>query len=293
MGKVYRSADRRLPSDIRRKFGEYLGHEIIRPFAFQQQPLAKAYSVDEAMDVEGIANFAEGDRWGEVIDPAAWPKRLGNYRRNPIILREHRRELAVGICTDISVKGDGLYYRATVGDPKLAPLTECQLETRSLLAQTILRSNSVGFKPFEIEWDEENDLLRYTDVELLEISIVAIPMQQDSLITSVKDAGGIVNVLSWRSLMAKGNAGAAAADGADDALEAIAAVKAQVTATHELVAKLAAGGDARAKALETELADAKSKLETATKALATRETQLKSLVESMQKRGLIGKPQAA
>lgn len=268
MGRIYKSTDRRLPTDVRRAFDQRLGQDTRRPFNFAVT--SKAFDPEGEMIVEGIANLAEPDRWGEVIVPSAY--RLDQYKANPIILYGHDRQKPVGTCTEIGTKIDGLYYKASLGNPKVYPLTACQLEVRSLVAQQILRANSVGFIPKLIEWDEDEDVLRYTDVELLEISIVAIPMQQDSIITSVK---------SWRQR------------GMDK--EALAAIEAQAKRLDTIeaaVGKTAAEKDARIKALETELADVKAKHDAAVEAKGKVEAKTKSLIESLQKKGLI-KPKAA
>lgn len=277
MGRIYRSTDRRLPSEIRRQFDAIVGRDLLRPFSFQGE--VKAFDPAREMVVEGIANLAEPDRWGEVIDPKAW--RLDQYKSNPLILREHDRRLPIGTCLEVAARLDGLYYRAQIGDPARAPLTVCQQETRSLLAQGILRTNSVGFLPHVIEWDEDDDVLRYTDVELLEISIVAIPMQQDSVITDVK---------SWRQIrMAKSQSQAQAGD--DSLIDALTRHGETLADVKALVEKLAAGGDQKAAALEARIKELEAKLDAKSKAFDTLEAKAKSLVDNLRARGLI-KPAA-
>lgn len=184
MGRIFRSTEKKLPREIRAGFDSVVGKSMYRTFS----AALKAFDPGEEMIIEGIANLAQPDRWGEIILPEAW--NLEKFLINPIILFEHMRgENAVGTCLSVDVRKDGLYYRAQIGNPKLAELTPKQKDVRSLLAQGILKTNSVGFIPHVVEYDEDEDVIRYTDVELLEISLVTIPMQQDSVITSVK---------SWR-----------------------------------------------------------------------------------------------
>lgn len=186
MSRIYRSTDKKLPKELRDIFNEVSKQKHVRAAHVS----TKAFDPEDEMIIEGIANLAKPDRWNEVIVPAAW--NLKNFKKNPVMLYQHRQDELVGKALTIDVKDDGLYFTAQIGNPKLAPLTARQIEVRSLLAQGILKTNSVGFYPHVWEWDDDEEVLRYTDVELLEISIVAIPMQQDSIITSVK---------SWRKNM--------------------------------------------------------------------------------------------
>ncbi len=187
MGHIYRSTDKKLPRELRAQFDAVQGQKLMREFG-EADAILKAFDPKGEMIVGGCANKAKPDRWNEIIDPEAWD--IKNFLKNPVILREHNRAWVIGKAIECVVKKDGLYYKAQIGDPSICELTAMQIESRSLLAQGYLKTNSVGFVPHVIEYDEDNDVLRYTAVELLEISIVTIPMQQDSLITSVKSWKG-------------------------------------------------------------------------------------------------------
>lgn len=302
MGKIYRSTDKKLPKEIRRNFSQFLEHEIHRPFEFKAIH-TKAFDPDEEMIVEGIANLAEPDRWGEIILPEAWNLEL--FKKNPIMLYEHWRENAIGIALSVDAKKDGLYYKAQIGNPKRAPLTPTQIHVRSLLAQGILRTNSVGFIPHVIEYDEDEDQLRYTDVELLEISIVAIPMQQDSVITSVK---------SWRSKAmttkpaAASTAEKAAKEDEDDAkddeqdskiADVAKSLKENTDLTkgcHDMLTKMAGAKDKdkedEGKTLRAEIATLKAANEALTAKVADLETKSLSLLNDLRKSGKIKAPAA-
>lgn len=157
-------------------------------------PVVKAANIaaeDEVM-IEGVANASDPDRGRELILNSAW--KTENFDLNPIILFNHNHNWPIGSCVEYKVEDNGLYYRASIGNPSAYPrLTETQEMCRSLLAQGILRASSVGFLPYNIDYDEENDILRYTEVELLEISLVSVPMQQGSLLDSVGPAAKSMN----------------------------------------------------------------------------------------------------
>lgn len=141
-------------------------------------------TAEDEMFIEGVANGIAPDRGRETILSSAW--NTENFDLNPIILFNHNHNWPIGTCIEYKVEERGLYYRAVIGKPNAYPcMTETQEMCRSLLAQGILRSSSVGFIPFNIDYDEENDVLSYTEVELIEISLVSVPMQQDSLLENI------------------------------------------------------------------------------------------------------------
>lgn len=175
---------------------EKISEKFLKPQQWRATatPVTKGANIaqEDEMTIEGIANAADPDRGRELILNSAW--KTENYDANPIILFNHNHNWPIGNCVEYRVEDQGLYYRASIGKPSAYPcLTDTQVMVRSLLAQGILRASSVGFLPINIEYDEENDILRYTEVELLEISLVSIPMQQGSLLDSVGTAAKSVN----------------------------------------------------------------------------------------------------
>lgn len=193
--KIYRSTDKSLPSLVQKYFDAIKSEQdkdptqrgqIYRAASHTHLKAVKEYKEDEAMVINAIANKAKKDRWDETVLPSAYAKRLDVYKANPIILLQHNHNNPLGISLETTPKDDGLHCQIELGNPKAASLTDCQRMARSLVAQNILRALSIGFIPHVIEWDEDLEEIRHTDVELLEISLVSVPMQQDSLIQSVK-----------------------------------------------------------------------------------------------------------
>lgn len=137
------------------------------------------------LQIAGVANANIVDRVNEVLDPRGAV--LVNYLKNPQILYNHDYARPIGSATHVEVKEDGLHFAADIGRPDLAPLTEDQQKIRSLVAQGILQTVSVGFIPLEFqpaEYDDFGELLKaavYTRWELLEISVVSVPCNSDSL----------------------------------------------------------------------------------------------------------------
>jgi hypothetical protein len=142
---------------------------------------------DEPLWVAGIANANIVDRVEERLDPAGCV--LVNYLNNPVFLANHRYmcEAAIGRVPVLEIKETGLHFEAWIGDPKKAPLTDVQRTVRSLVAQGILCTVSIGFIPLDIreplftEAGELAEPLTITRWELLEISVVPVPCNQGSL----------------------------------------------------------------------------------------------------------------
>ena len=142
---------------------------------------------DEPLWVAGIANANIQDRVDERLDPVGCV--LTNYLNNPVFLANHqyRCEAAIGRVPVVEIKEDGVHFEAWIGDPKKAPLTDVQRVVRSLVAQGILCTVSIGFIPLDIreplftEAGELAEPLTITKWELLEISVVPVPCNQGSL----------------------------------------------------------------------------------------------------------------
>ena len=133
--------------------------------------------------VEGFANrFQEGeklliDRGNDLIDPKGW--KLENFQSNGIILFNHDRDNPVGRAVKIEVNDDGLFVKAKMSDSEHPEVSRI----RDLVKDGVLRAFSVGFDPKK---SSEEDIggakvNMIKEAELLEISIVSLPMAERSL----------------------------------------------------------------------------------------------------------------
>ncbi len=127
--------------------------------------------------IQGYANkYSDGtgkpieDRSGESMPPSAF--RLDNYKKNPVLLYQHKSDEPVGKVVDVQIRPDGLWIQAEVYE-KLNPKVFAAVELG------VLKALSVGFRAFD--YKEVDGLWVWTDVELFEISIVSVPDNQDSL----------------------------------------------------------------------------------------------------------------
>jgi len=144
------------------------------------------YREDEKLLIRGIANANIVDRMDERLDPTGID--IINFMKNRVLLSDHMymNQAVIGRVEELRVEDDGVHFDAYIGDPKLAPLTNLQKDIRSLVAQKLIQTVSVGFIPHRIrapEWDDQGRMTAPAVIEkweLLELSVVAVPANPGS-----------------------------------------------------------------------------------------------------------------
>lgn len=141
----------------------------------------KAVSQDENDDliITGLANAAVEDRVGDIIPEEAYKKGgLDNYRKNPILLFNHDYGEPIGKTTGIEVSASGLAITATI--------SEAAGRIYKLIKDGVLKSFSIGFMVTDASYDSATDIFVIKDLELLEVSVVSVPANQDSIFDIAK-----------------------------------------------------------------------------------------------------------
>jgi HK97 family phage major capsid protein len=116
------------------------------------------------------------DRTGDVVELSGW--RLTNFRRNPIALFGHKSDFIIGHWEDVKIASGKL-----IGTLKLLPagISERLDEIRAAVEAGILRTVSVGFRPLEAEPMKTGRGTRFKISELVECSLVSIPMNPNAM----------------------------------------------------------------------------------------------------------------
>src|SRR6056300_500121 len=135
----------------------------------------------KAIKIAGYANTTAKDRAGDVITANAWAKGVDNFRRNPVLLYQHKHDCPIGKVSRIQVDKKGIFVEASVSEA-----AEKNHGVQTLIKDGALKSFSVGFKVKDGKYNREDDTMTITDVELLEISVVSVPCNQDSLFSISK-----------------------------------------------------------------------------------------------------------
>lgn len=162
--------------------------------------IGKIKSVDEEKKtVEVIVSDGTIDRYGEVILPEAFSKRLGSYKKgNPVLLSSHnygKLTNIIGKATNIKVTDEGLLAKFLyfAGDGNEEADWAWKLASKYKMA-----AFSVGFMPWEGksgDWEKDADAIKagkkpnyvFTDVELLEVSQVCVPANPSAVMKSLED----------------------------------------------------------------------------------------------------------
>lgn len=125
------------------------------------------------------ASDATLDRYNEIIDPAGW--QLGNYLKNPVFQADHDYCIEDTIGKAIRVWVEGGKLRQTIQFATgINPLADMAYK---LYRGGFLNAVSVGFIP--IRWENGGDAVgyrrKYVEVELVELSAVAVPANPNAL----------------------------------------------------------------------------------------------------------------
>ena len=131
---------------------------------------------EKTLKIAGYANTSDKDRTGDIVVPEAWAKGIENFRRNPILLYQHDHGKPIGKVSSVTVDKKGIFVEASVSEA-----AEKQHGVKTLISDGVLKSFSVGFRVKDADYDKRTDTFFIKDVELLEISVVSVPANQNSL----------------------------------------------------------------------------------------------------------------
>lgn len=144
----------------------------------------RASVVSETRTVIFTLSKTSADRANDVVHQDGW--KLASYMNNPVILWGHNHSIpAIGRMGRMHVEGDALVGAVTFATAEQHPFADTVYR---LVEGGFLNAGSVGFIPhrYEIRADGGLDFL---ENELIEYSIVNIPMHPEALARAV--AGGI------------------------------------------------------------------------------------------------------
>jgi HK97 family phage prohead protease/HK97 family phage major capsid protein len=138
---------------------------------------AKSYRKgSKSLKIAGYANTITKDRAGDVVTAEAWAKGVENFRKNPVMLYQHKHDTPIGRIEKIVVDTKGIYVEGAVSEA-----AEKIHGIQTLIKDGALKSFSVGFRVKDGKYNRNDDSMTITEVELLEISVVSVPCNQDSL----------------------------------------------------------------------------------------------------------------
>ena len=149
----------------------------------------------ESRSMEFVASTDAVDRYGDVIQQDGW--QLDNFQKNPVFLWGHDSSAPpIGKVSSISVASNRLIATVQFATADIYPLADTIFK---LYQKGFMNAVSVGFLPIDYEIDTPDDDsasplgVRFTQVELLEISAVTVPANPEALV--VDDASQVPEML--------------------------------------------------------------------------------------------------
>lgn len=140
----------------------------------------KAAEGDEAesLFVEGYASTNDVDRVGDVVPTSVWEKGIQNYLNNPVILAFHDHRQPVGRMIEHKIDSKGLFIKARV-----SPSDE---KIYNKVKDEVITGFSVSFRVLDAEYNSQAEVFIIKELELLEISLVSVPANQNTLFSLSK-----------------------------------------------------------------------------------------------------------
>lgn len=143
-------------------------------------PIAELKVAGDAWTVAGyVSTYGNVDAGGDVVIAGAFDDSLKSGRK-PKFLFAHKSDSILGVPLEWKSDAHGLFGRFKISRTRLGE------EVHTLLKDGAVDAFSIGYIPTEVEFDNDVRLLK--SVDLLEASIVPVPMNERALVTDVKSA---------------------------------------------------------------------------------------------------------
>jgi len=131
-----------------------------------------ADSTDSSIYIEGYASTVDVDRHGDVVPSSVWDKGMQNYLKNPVILAYHDHNNPIGRMTEHKTDSKGLWIKARISTAA---------KQFQLIKDGVLTAFSIGFRVLDAEYNSAAEVFLIKDLELVEISVVSVPANQNTL----------------------------------------------------------------------------------------------------------------
>ena len=162
--------------------------------------LPSVTDVIESIFISGYASVNSPDRVGDVVPSSVWEKGMVNYLKNPIVLAYHDHDDPVGRVIEHKVDSKGLWVKARI--------SAAAEEVFNLIKDNVLTAFSVSFRILDAEYKPETELFIIKELELIEISVVSVPCNQDTLFSLSKSFTNDEEYNVFKSLFAPKSASA-------------------------------------------------------------------------------------
>ncbi len=135
---------------------------------------------------EGYASvWDELDAYKEVVIPGAFTKSIGKWQsrgRFPPMLWQHRSGEPIGPITALKEDDRGLFI---AGQLLIDDVPRAR-EARALMKSKAITGFSIGFDPIGEEYDSRAGILKLTELDLWEVSVVTFPALESAGVSGIK-----------------------------------------------------------------------------------------------------------
>lgn len=133
---------------------------------------------------EGYAStFDNIDRHNDAVVKGAYRETIKKFKKEGgkmPLLWQHSSGSPVGVITDMREDDKGLIVKGVFAD------TQAGREARELLKIAAVRKMSIGFRVNKYSWDEKKGTRFLEEIDLMEVSLVTFPANEQASITAVK-----------------------------------------------------------------------------------------------------------
>lgn len=131
--------------------------------------------------------FGVEDSHGDVVVKGAFEKSLKAMKekgRLPALLWQHKMSEPIGVYTKVEEDDHGLYTegRLLIDDDPLAKRAHAHMKAGSVSGM------SIGYYLNDYEYDKEKAVFILKEIDLIEVSLVTVPSNDDARVQDVKNA---------------------------------------------------------------------------------------------------------
>lgn len=246
---------------------------------FTKQLPSGGESID-SIYIEGYASTNEVDRANDVVPTSVWEKGIQNYLKNPIILAQHDYDDPIGRMVEYKIDSKGLWIKARIS---------AAAEVFNLVKDEVVTAFSVGFRINDAEYNAATELFVVKDLELIEISVVSIPCNQNTLFSLSKAFSDADEYNNFKQQFAPKSE---SAKGLESSTDANSKSQKEVEMTQDEIKQMVAEATAKAladqataKALaDAQEAEVQARIKAAVAAVTPTETGAEKLLAEVEKR---------
>lgn len=136
---------------------------------------------DDAREITGVATTPEPDRMGDIVDPLG-----AKFATELPLLWQHKHDAPVGTVVFGKPTKNGIPFRASVAKIEDPGMLKDLLDMAwQAVKAKLVRGVSIGFRALEYSFMDSGGI-RFTEVEIYELSLVTIPANASATIQTIK-----------------------------------------------------------------------------------------------------------